>query len=166
MPTFEYDFSEARTTEMLQRYYQLQNSNKYFVVSLCTTLGLIAVIYAILQDYVTASIAIAVLLAILALLPLMSRWNLRASVCNFTKSPFWNQKYRIELSQEGQMFSCPMTESRSSWSSFTSARQFEDGIVLFQGQLMHWLPFDTLIAGTVEETEKLIRSKVADYKLV
>ena len=141
---------------MLQRYYQLHNTNKYFALGVCGTLVLIAVFHATQQEYVTASIEIAVLLVILAMFPLLSRWHLRSSVRYFTKSPFWNQKYRIELSQEGQMFACPMTESRSSWSSFTSARQFEDGIVLFQGQLMHWLPFDTLIEGTVEETEELI----------
>ena len=166
MPTFEYDFSEARTMEMLQRYYRLQNSNKYFVPGLSVTLAVIAAFYAIQKDYLTALYLIAVLVALLAVLPQMTRWSLRARVRNVSKSPFWNQSYRIELSQEGLRVSCPITESRSSWSSFTSARQFEDGVVLFQGQLMHWLPFDTLIAGSVEETEELIRSKVADYKLV
>ncbi|MBS0203191.1 MAG: hypothetical protein JSS49_09860 [Planctomycetes bacterium] len=166
MPTFEYEFSEVRTTEMLQRCYQLQKTNWYFQIGLSATLVLLAVFQAILQEYLTTAIYIAVLAAILAIYPVFSRWNLQSSVRAFSKSPFWNQKYRIELSSDSLGTFCSLAENKSSWSSFTSARRFDDGIVLFQGQVMHWIPFDALIAGTADEAEELVRANIADYQSV
>jgi len=90
-------------------------------------------------------------------------WILRR---RFRKSPYYNDAISLTLSDEGFLGVGRTSEARLQWPVFTKARRFSDGLLLFQGpQVFHWLP-DSAAAfpGAIEETERLVRAHVKDFR--
>jgi hypothetical protein len=84
----------------------------------------------------------------------------------FRKSPHYNDEISITLSDEGLNVTGRTSETRFAWSTFTKARRFSDGLLLFQGpQLMNWLPDSGAAdSASVGEAEHLVRSNVQDFR--
>jgi len=81
------------------------------------------------------------------------------------KSPGLNDRYRIEISDSSFHATSPKSESNVTWAAFTSARRVHDGILLYQGpNVFNWLPFESLVEGTPEDAEGIVRQNIADYR--
>lgn len=85
----------------------------------------------------------------------------------FKKSIYHNEFIRIVLYEDGITFTNKKVNARLSWDAFTKASRFDDGFMIFQGQnLYHYLPTSKLVQGTEEQVEKLINSKIKNYKKI
>ena len=81
------------------------------------------------------------------------------------RSPFWNQELVISITPQGLHLITANYDMMLKWSAFTKARTFEDGVLLFQGNVIfNWLPDSALTEGTRAEVESLIQTNVKDYK--
>ena len=87
---------------------------------------------------------------------------------NFRKSPFHNDEIAFTLTEDGAHVVGRNSEVRVGWSSFTKARRFSDGLLLFQGPgLVNWLP-DSAAADSTSAAcaQELVLSNVPDYRTV
>ena len=84
----------------------------------------------------------------------------------FRRSPYYNDDITYFLSEEGSRVLGRDSEVRIGWSSFTRARRYPDGLLLFQGPgMFNWLPdAAALEPATVKEVDRLLRTYVADYR--
>jgi len=84
----------------------------------------------------------------------------------FRRSPFHNDEITFSISGSGSHVVGRDSDVRIGWSTFTRARRFPDGLLLFQGPgVFNWLPDAAAVelAG-VKEAENLVRTYVADYR--
>ncbi len=117
---------------------------------------------------VTAAYAVAAVLGLpVFLLGFGNRLDEVIVARRFRKSPYWGDRVRVVLSEEGFDGKGVASSTQISWKIFTVARRFTDGWILFQGQgLYNWLPDDCLVEGSQEEIGALIRSKVGNCREV
>lgn len=80
----------------------------------------------------------------------------------FTSSPRRGKEISMQVSDSGVHLKDAASESTTSWPSYTAARFFPDGVLLYQGQTITWMPDSGLTHGTRRELEGIVRSKVAD----
>ena len=86
----------------------------------------------------------------------------RLSVRRWRKSPLLNRRVRFGISPAGIQIVDDLSESRTQWAAFAKARRFPDGWLLFFGaNLTNWLPDACLVAGTLEEADRLVRTHIA-----
>ena len=90
-------------------------------------------------------------------------WLLRR---RFRKSPFHNDEVTITISDDGVHAVGKSSETRLGWVSFTKARRFSDGLLLFQGpHLFNWLPDSAACeSGSRGEAERILHIHVADFR--
>jgi hypothetical protein len=86
----------------------------------------------------------------------------------FRKSPYRDDDLELTLSDEGVFIKGNTAEMRLSWSVFTKARRFEDGLLLFQGpHLFNWLPDTAAVEPTTPGALlELVRRHVNDFREV
>lgn len=92
-------------------------------------------------------------------------WILRRQ---FRKSPFHDDEIAFTVSPDGSHILGRNSEVRIGWATFTGARRFKDGLLLFQGPgFFNWLP-DTAAADSaaVETAIELRRLNVKDFREV
>jgi hypothetical protein len=78
-------------------------------------------------------------------------------------SPLENAIVRVWLRPDCLEFEGASTRARFPWDSFTAARFFEDGLLLFDGPRSYrWLPNTGLSGATPVEVEARVREWVAD----
>ena len=82
------------------------------------------------------------------------------------KSPYFNDNVVITISPESYHEKSDKSESTIAWSAFTKVRRFNDGVLLFQGALVHWLPNSAIASGSVSLVEELARDNIGDYKII
>jgi hypothetical protein len=90
-------------------------------------------------------------------------WILRK---RFRKSPFHNDEITFTVSADGSHVLGRNSEVRIGWATFTRARRFDDGLMLFQGPgVFNWLP-DTAAAdgAAVKNAIELARLHVKDFR--
>lgn len=77
-----------------------------------------------------------------------------------------NESFRIVLDEESVSSTSGKQFVNLSWDNFIKARKFQDGFMVFQKEVNHyvWLPISKLVKGTEEEVDILIKSKIDDYK--
>lgn len=92
-------------------------------------------------------------------------WLLRR---RFRKSPFHNDDIAFALSDSGAHVVGRDSEVRIGWASFTKARRFADGLLLFQGPgVFNWLPDSAATdEAAVANAQELARSRIQDYAKV
>jgi hypothetical protein len=90
-------------------------------------------------------------------------WILRR---RFRKSPFHDDEIAFTLSEDGSYVVGRNSEVRIGWPTFTKARRYKDGLLLFQGPgVFNWLPDAAAVdAGTVGGATDLVRHHVNDYR--
>jgi hypothetical protein len=93
----------------------------------------------------------------------LDSWLLRRG---FRKSPFHNDEITITLTDDGVHAVGKSSETRVGWASFTKARRFKDGLLLFQGpQLFNWLPDAAACEkSTRAEAERMVQLRIADVR--
>src|SRR5205085_2179243 len=86
----------------------------------------------------------------------------------FPTSPYGNENYTIEISEDGFHAKSPKSETKLAWSIFTKASHFKDGILLFQGpRFFNWLPFSALVDSKQKhELEKLLQKQIKIHQVV
>ncbi len=105
-----------------------------------------------------------------ALGALLVGWPIDKAVIRlrFRKSPFRNEDLAMTCSEEGVRAVGANQDSRVSWATYTRARVFEDGVLLFQGpHLYTWMP-DAAVAdaSSPANLRQLARAHVKDYREV
>ena len=164
MPTFEFTFSESFLVEMFRQYRRSRKLARYVtlfkvVLGLCLV-GVIAV--CLFARTFPGACVISLFLALLVFSPRIDEWLVTK---RFRKSPYHNERVRIQLSPDGLLVQCTKSTSQLGWTVFTGARRFEEGFLLFQGPgAFNWLPVNSMTEGTLEQAEELIRANVSDYK--
>lgn len=90
-------------------------------------------------------------------------WILRR---RFRKSPYHNDEIAFTLSASGAHALGRTSEVRIDWQTFTKARRFDDGLLLFQGPaLFNWLPDSAASESeTASYAAELARLHVKDYR--
>lgn len=83
----------------------------------------------------------------------------------FRKSPYHNNEIVIKLSESGMSTESEMGETRIPWKAITKARQFPDGLLLFQGpNLVNWFPHTAAVdPAVVPVALNLVRDRVDDF---
>ncbi|KQZ44077.1 YcxB family protein [Duganella sp. Root1480D1] len=83
----------------------------------------------------------------------------------FRKSPFHNDDIALSMSDNGVHIVGRDSEVKIGWATFTKARRFKDGLLLFQGPAyFNWLPDSAAVdAATVTSAQELARSHIKDY---
>ena len=104
----------------------------------------------------------------LAFLPLIAskseKWFI---IKRFRKSPFFNGKVNICISNEGFSGSDNHAELKIDWGAITKVSVFKDGFMFFSGaQVYYWCPNSCLSSGTTAELEQIINKYVVDVKYV
>jgi hypothetical protein len=164
MPVFDITFSEPFLIEMVRRYRRSKTLARYATLlkaflGVCLV-GLI-VICVLVKTYVGASV-LSVFLALLILAHRLDEWFVRR---RFRKSPYRDERIRIQRSADGLTANGTKSNVQLSWAVFTGARRLEDGFLLFQGPgVFNWLPITAMTEGTAEKAEELIRTNVSDHK--
>lgn len=84
----------------------------------------------------------------------------------FRKSPFHDDDITLSLSEEGSHVVGRNHEVRVGWDTYTKARRFKDGLLLFQGpHLFNWLPdAAALDPSGIAKAQELARSHIRDYR--
>jgi hypothetical protein len=84
----------------------------------------------------------------------------------FRKSPYHNDELTFYLSKDGVHIVGRDHEVRIGWSTYTKARRFKDGLLLFQGpQMFNWLPDTAAVDPTgVAMANDLVHSHIGDYR--
>ena len=84
------------------------------------------------------------------------------------RSPFWNEVFKMELSEQGFKSSSPKANVELTWEAFTKAIRFSDGVLLYQGpNAFYWLPNTSLLEGdTIGQAEWLICQHVAVMRTI
>lgn len=81
-------------------------------------------------------------------------------------SSYRDEEVHMEFSDEGMEVKSPTTDVRCRWSAFTSAVEFEDGLLLFRGPLFHWINRSIVTSeGGIAELRELVQQHVPDYSV-
>lgn len=92
----------------------------------------------------------------------LNAWLVRR---RFRRSPFYNEPITFALSDGGAHAVGRDSDTRIGWATFTRARRFEDGLLLFQGPgVCNWLPDSAADAATVAAAQALVRAHIRDYR--
>lgn len=166
MPIFEFTFSDAFLIEMFRRYRRSKRLAPYATL-LKVFLGLCLTGLMVLCVHGKIYGAAPILSVFLVLLIFARRIDEFRMGRRFRKSPYRDERIRIQLSADGFDAKGTKSSAQLSWAVFTGARRLEDGFLLFQGPgVFNWLPLRAITEGTVEEAEELIRTNVSDYKRI
>lgn len=164
MSIFEITFSESFLIEMFRRYRRSKRPARYAMllkVFLGICLAGLVVACVLAKKYFGASV-ISVFFALRVFAQRIEEWLIRR---RFRKSPYHDERIRIQLSPDGFTANGTKSNIQLSWAVFTGARRLNDGFLLFQGPSdCNWLPISAITKGTVEDAEELIRTNVSDYK--
>ncbi len=99
---------------------------------------------------------------------LLLGWRIDAWIIRrrFRKSPFHNDEIDFSMSESGSHVVGRNSEVRIGWATFTRARRFQDGLLLFHGPgVFSWLPDAAAIeAAAVENAQQLARTHIQDYR--
>jgi hypothetical protein len=92
-------------------------------------------------------------------------WNMRRG---FRKSPYHNDEITFSLSESGSQVVGRDSEVRIGWASYTKARRFGDGLLLFQGPgFVNWLPDSAAVdKSAIANAQELARLNIRDYREV
>lgn len=94
----------------------------------------------------------------------IDRWRVRRHA---RRLPQCGHLASITLSDEGMSSSMPHADGQLKWQSFSKARRFRDGLMLFIGPRMYqWLPDAAAETGAAEIAEQLARKNVSDFRLM
>lgn len=92
----------------------------------------------------------------------LNAWLLRR---RFRRSPYHDDPITFSLSEGGAHAVGRDSDIRIGWATFTRARRFEDGLLLFQGPgVCNWLPDSAADAATVTAAQALVRAHIRDYR--
>ncbi|NHZ43899.1 YcxB family protein [Massilia aquatica] len=85
---------------------------------------------------------------------------------NLRSSPFHNDDIAFTISESGAHIVGRDSEARIGWASFSKARRFADGLLLFQGPgFVNWLPDSAATdKAAIANAQELARSKIQDYR--
>jgi hypothetical protein len=75
----------------------------------------------------------------------VDKWRMRME---HRRSLYRDNSFELTVSEDGVVASGLASEVKLDWSAFTKARRFEDGLLLFRGPQIYWLPD---IAGSTPE---------------
>ena len=164
--TFAITYTEAFLLEALRRDSRCQKKSHRTPAKMIALGLLLAVILAVAIQTRNA-FPITLLIVLVGMLPAIQLLQNRQTSRAFQKSPYRNEQLLIHLSEDGFAAEGTVANQQMSWAAFTSARQFEDGFLLYQGQgVFNWLPASALTAGTVADAELLLRDHIADFERV
>ena len=80
------------------------------------------------------------------------------------KSPFFNSNVVVQLSESGCIVADANSRSELSWSLFTGGHRFDDGFLVLHGpQQFQWWPDVCLTAGSIQEVDAMLRSRVQAF---
>lgn len=165
MPVFEITFSEPFLIEMVRRYRCSRALARYATL-LKGGLGLCLIALILVCVLAKTYIGASVISVFLALLLFSRRFDEFIIARRFRKSPYRDERIRIQLSADGFTATGTKSNAQLSWAVFTKALRFDDGFLLFQGPgVFNWLPVRAITEGTAAGAEELIRTNVSDYKL-
>lgn len=162
---FEFTFSEALLIEASRRRCHGRKLGCYAKTGLRILLGSCLVILigvCVLAKTFLGAVVLTMFFALLVFTRRIEEWLIRR---RFRKSPYRDERIRIELSPDGLSARGEISNAQLTWAAFTAARRLVDGFLLYQGPgVCNWLPFNALSQGTVEEVEDLIRRNVSGYR--
>jgi hypothetical protein len=164
MTTFEFILSESFLIEAFRRARRCNAFTKY-AVGLKIVLGL-CLLGLILYSLQGRLYGVTMVLTLFLLLLIFGYHIDERMICRrFRKSPYRDERVKMELSENGLAATGDKSNVQSSWAVITSARQFDDGFLLFQGPgVYNWLPVSAIVAGNEQEVDDLIKTHVSDYK--
>jgi hypothetical protein len=93
----------------------------------------------------------------------IDKWLLRRRL---RKSPFNDRDLVFTLSDAGVHLEGGIVDTRLTWSAYTKARRFTDGLLLFHGpHTFNWLPDAAAIdPGVPAIAQQMARANVPDYR--
>jgi hypothetical protein len=129
---------------------------------LAIVFGLSFIIFAY-KGYLDLAAIFGTILGTLLLSGLIGAWTIRR---RFRKSPFHNDEIVFSISESGSHVVGRDSEVSIGWASFTKARRFDDGLLLFQGpDAFSWLPDTAAINQTaIGNVQQLARKHIQDYR--
>ena len=166
MISAEFTFDESFLMESHARFKRQRNRRTRVIVP-----GVIAVVFLMLASIfliysgeagmgITPILFMAVAVSALMYEP----WSIKRQM---RKSPFNDQKIELKFSEESFEAISPIAKSSLKWRLFTKVAHFSDAVLLFQGpQEFNWIPYDTLIAGSADQLEDLLRRKITEHQIV
>ncbi len=166
MTTYEITYAEPYMIETLRRLRRCHKLSR-FVLLLKMFLGLMLALVIAACAAAKIYFGMVVCSAFLILLFVGRRIDERIACRRLRNSPYWGDHAQIRLSPEGFAFNSKPANAQLTWTAFTAAHRFSDGLLLTQGPgLYNWLPHSAIIEGTAEDAELLIRSNIAKYKAI
>ncbi|RYD54486.1 MAG: YcxB family protein [Verrucomicrobiaceae bacterium] len=147
--------------------YRRQHPARYFILAV-KALGVLVLMPATIfafstKDHMHALICLTFLILIF-FSGALEKWRLKRAIA---KSPFNDDELRVEFSESGFHAFSAKQDVKLAWNVFSRVAHFRDGFLLFQGpKLFNWIPFSALEPGGLEELETLLRTNIANHKIV
>jgi hypothetical protein len=164
MVTFEYSFSEEFYAELWQRSFDTRKGARAWarVRVILAIFHLTVLGFLIYYQMDTLAVYVAVFLLLLVV---SQRKDMRPIMQRFRKSPYCDDRYKVQLSADGFSSVSSKSNQHLKWAAFTEAIRAADGFLLFHGDsFVNWLPFRALTEGSIEEAAVLIRANVPKYR--
>jgi hypothetical protein len=162
---YHFRFSEDFLLEASSRYRkQLWWFNPFRVVRWASVIPLMFLTaWCFFYGLSVPAIILSVVIFVFFLGPAIDPWLVRR---RFRKSPYHDDDILLTISDEGVTVIGRTSESRLKWASFTKARRFSDGLLLFQGpHLFNWLPDRAATdPAAISDAKGLARTRIADFR--
>jgi hypothetical protein len=166
MAEYRLRYTEAFLIESFERYMK-QRKEHYWLYMPIKVIGFLSVAaLLILCIYLGLSIPSIIFAALLALLVIGHRLDHWFMKRRFRRSPFYNNDVLVAVYPDGYTSQSANCTIELSWSTFTKARRFADGFLLFNGpQQCHWWPDAALSRGNMHAVESIVKAEVADFDI-
>ncbi|MGJ8678400.1 MAG: YcxB family protein [Akkermansiaceae bacterium] len=164
MISTKFTFDESFLVETHARYNRQRNHrNLVVVLGLVTSVFLIiASTYLIYSGDFDMGITPVLFITIAVCAILYERWSTKRGL---RSSPFKDMEFEFFFHEESFEAVTTISSSSLQWSLFTRAVHFSDGILLFRGSKeFNWIPYDTLVSGSIEQLRDLLRRKIAKHE--
>lgn len=165
MVEYRFKLNENYLIESIMRWRKQHTTRSVFIAIKAIAsflLTVFAILFFCFNHYILGVVFIA-LVGFMYKGHLVDLWLAKRSL---RKSPYFNDDMVITISPESYHEKSNKVESTLAWSAFTKVRRFNDGVLLFQGALVHWLPSSAITSGSVSSVEELARDNISDYKVI
>ncbi|MEZ6100936.1 MAG: YcxB family protein [Pirellulaceae bacterium] len=150
--------------EALIRYRAQRNGRIAWIV--LRTIAILSfacfTVLAISQRHYLFGVFLAAFTVLLIVGQRIDNWRIKRALAS---SPHLNEELTLHLSDTDFHVWSAMQDTRLSWSLFSRAVYFDDGVLILQGpNLFHWIPWSALLAGTQpNRIESLLQTRISQH---
>ncbi len=167
---YRFNFSEEhlltarlRRRQLISWLHRFDWFKRILVIPAALLLG-----FCIMRGLVVPSAILAWALAGMLMSWPLNAWDTWLIRRRFRKSPYYGDEIVFAITENGTHAVGRNSEVRIGWASFTKARRFRDGTILFQGpNVYNWLPDKALVdQSAISAFLDLISKHIKDYRTV